>query len=218
MAALQSDPMCRVCRGKQEESKLVTCCLCGEPMSRTYHRDRKALPQGLAAHARCRNPLKCGVCDVPILYADRSRGTARMRCYKHRNHEKARCWCCGRDFWGASAHYCSHKCRTRGPREDRPKVSGSAAQHRRRARKAGVKYDAVNRLKVFERDGWRCGICRKKIDRDVAYPHPSSASLDHIVPVAIGGDHVLENMQSAHLKCNRKKGIAADGEQLALIG
>jgi endogenous inhibitor of DNA gyrase (YacG/DUF329 family) len=62
------------------------------------------------------------------------------------------------------------------------------------------------RLALFERDGWRCGICRAPIERHLKFPHPGSASLDHIIPLADGGDHEPANWQAAHLICNIEKG------------
>jgi 5-methylcytosine-specific restriction endonuclease McrA len=59
---------------------------------------------------------------------------------------------------------------------------------------------------VFERDGWRCGICHAVIDQALRWPHPGSATLDHIVPLADGGDHMPSNWQAAHAACNIEKG------------
>jgi hypothetical protein len=90
--------------------------------------------------------------------------------------------------------------------------------HRHRARYFGVEYEPVKRAHVYERDGWRCGICRKKVDARLKYPHPESASLDHITPMALGGSHTYVNLQCAHLICNSRKSHHGTGDQLALIG
>ena len=51
-----------------------------------------------------------------------------------------------------------------------------------------------------------CGICGREIDPSFKYPHPLSATVDHIVPVAKGGHpSALENLQAAHRCCNRWK-------------
>ena len=51
-----------------------------------------------------------------------------------------------------------------------------------------------------------CGICGKPVDKDLKYPHPLSACVDHIVPVAKGGHPSdITNMQLAHWTCNRQK-------------
>lgn len=52
-----------------------------------------------------------------------------------------------------------------------------------------------------------CGICGRPVDKKLPFPHPLSPTLDHIIPVQKGGDPVaLENLQLAHLACNRAKG------------
>ena len=51
-----------------------------------------------------------------------------------------------------------------------------------------------------------CGICGRAVDFDKKFPDPWSATLDHIIPVSKGGAPVdLENLQLAHLQCNRVK-------------
>lgn len=84
--------------------------------------------------------------------------------------------------------------------------------------KFGVQYEQVIPRKVFERDSWRCGICHRKVDKRLSYPHPRSASIDHILPMKHGGSHTYLNVQYAHLRCNSSKGHRGSGEQLALIG
>jgi hypothetical protein len=77
--------------------------------------------------------------------------------------------------------------------------------NRKRARKFGVPYEPINRLRVYERDNWLCGICGKKTQPSRKAPHPRSPSLDHIVPMSKGGGHVLSNVQCACFECNWKK-------------
>lgn len=51
-----------------------------------------------------------------------------------------------------------------------------------------------------------CGICGRPVDFDKVFPNPWSATVDHIIPVSKGGNPTeLENMQLAHLQCNRIK-------------
>ena len=51
-----------------------------------------------------------------------------------------------------------------------------------------------------------CGICGQPVDKSLKYPHPMSASIDHIIPLAKNGDpYALDNLQLAHRKCNREK-------------
>lgn len=56
-----------------------------------------------------------------------------------------------------------------------------------------------NRYKVFERDGYKCHYCDKQLTR-------FSATLDHIQPVSEGGDNSFDNLVTACLHCNSKRG------------
>ena len=87
-----------------------------------------------------------------------------------------------------------------------------ATAHSRKASKLGLGGVKVTMQYLGERDGWRCGICGKRIrDRKQASP-------DHIVPLSKGGEHSLENLQITHRQCNLAKGNRGGGEQLILIG
>lgn len=56
-----------------------------------------------------------------------------------------------------------------------------------------------NRLKVFERDNYKCHYCSKQLTR-------FTATLDHIQPVSEGGDNSYENLITACLHCNSRRG------------
>lgn len=56
-----------------------------------------------------------------------------------------------------------------------------------------------NRLKVFERDNYKCHYCQKQLTR-------FSATLDHAQPVSRGGDNSYENLITACLHCNSRRG------------
>lgn len=87
----------------------------------------------------------------------------------------------------------------------------------RRARLASAVSESIAAKDIFDRDGWRCGICGEKVDKRLKWPAPRSASLDHIVPISAGGTHVRSNVQCAHLGCNSRKRDGAGG-QLRLFG
>ena len=57
----------------------------------------------------------------------------------------------------------------------------------------------ANRLKIFERDGYKCHYCKKQLTR-------FSATLDHIQPVSKGGDNSYANLITACLHCNSERG------------
>ena len=78
-----------------------------------------------------------------------------------------------------------------------------AASHKHRAVKAGVAAERVELLGVAERDGWKCGICGKRVGKRAKGRR--SASLDHIVPIVCGGGNLYSNTQLVHLECNWAK-------------
>lgn len=75
--------------------------------------------------------------------------------------------------------------------------------HQRRALIANVSAEPINYDSLWT---GRCGICELPINLSLTYPHPMSRSVDHIIPLAIGGTHTQDNLQFAHLRCNVAKG------------
>ncbi len=65
-----------------------------------------------------------------------------------------------------------------------------------------------NRIKVFERDSYKCRYCDKQLTR-------FTATLDHVKPVSEGGDNSFDNLQTACLNCNSRKNRKAVGHFLA---
>ena len=80
------------------------------------------------------------------------------------------------------------------------------SNHRQRARIFNVYYEPVNPMQVFARDHWVCQLCGHNIDPDLKWPAPRSRSLDHVVPMSMGGPHTYGNTQLACLECNTNKG------------
>lgn len=76
---------------------------------------------------------------------------------------------------------------------------------RRRARIMKVPTEAIDFQEVWLRDEGRCWICDKAVDTALAFPHPLSRSLDHVVPLSKNGSHLLTNVAIAHLRCNLSK-------------
>jgi 5-methylcytosine-specific restriction endonuclease McrA len=56
------------------------------------------------------------------------------------------------------------------------------------------------------RDGFDCQICHEPIDWSKRGSRRLSPSVDHIVPISKGGEHVYENCRMVHFGCNAKKG------------
>lgn len=90
-------------------------------------------------------------------------------------------------------------------------------QQKRRALKKSAFVEDVDLMVVLERDNWMCMLCGKKIPKGAEYPDPLYRTVDHVVPLHVGGEHSYANVQSAHFGCNAAKGFRGGGEQLALI-
>ena len=263
---------CQPCRRQAHKATAgLTCFICSGPITPSP----RSLPQGEAAHARCKQQqakqktckhchkpftpkfnttLHCDECkqdgvwrtnrepkppsisgSTPLQWtqclcgkwvAKRGRKWCSDTCAKDatalrygRNVRNGKCLDCQTALPSRKHKYCDdhRQLHHKACRSKRRKILGSGT-HRSRARFYGVEYEPVNRLVVFKRDNWTCGICRERIDPKLKYPHLKSASLDHIIPMANGGGHTYQNTQASHLVCNIKKSNTGYGDQLALIG
>lgn len=83
-------------------------------------------------------------------------------------------------------------------------------QEMRRARKRGLPAERISRRAVFDRDGWVCHICLEQV--------LTNPVIDHLVPLAVSGSpgHVMENVATAHEKCNFSKGARVRPEDYDL--
>lgn len=74
---------------------------------------------------------------------------------------------------------------------------------RRYAIERGAEADRIDILALYARDLGRCGICGGTVEFD-------DSSVDHIIPIARGGAHKWDNVQTAHLLCNIRKGAKVE--------
>lgn len=58
---------------------------------------------------------------------------------------------------------------------------------------------SFNRINIFLRDDFRCGYCDRKFN-------PKDLTFDHVVPRSKGGPTNFENITSACMDCNSRKG------------
>ncbi|TXG90682.1 HNH endonuclease [Rhodococcus rhodnii] len=123
------------------------------------------------------------------------------------------CAHCGRTF---ATRYtistCSDECT-----EARRRDGKRAGKLRRRALQRSAFVANVSPRSVYERDGWRCHLCRKPINRNAQAPHPKAPTIDHVIPLAAGGTHEPANCRAAHFLCNARKSHRGGGEQLLLL-
>lgn len=105
-----------------------------------------------------------------------------------------------------SSSFCGERCMVlaerRVNRDDYARRNAAA-----RARRRGVRVERFDNIEVFERDGWICYLCGFPTDRSAAWPDLAMPSLDHVIPIAKGGEHSRANTKCAHLGCNLRKGV-----------
>lgn len=113
------------------------------------------------------------------------------------------CWNCGAQWASYKLrHSCSDEC---SAILKKAKAMRNGGGHRKRAKHyGGVWNPGITALSVFQESRWICQICLGPVD-----PRESTGlwmpTLDHIIPMARGGDHSRENLQLAHMICNAYK-------------
>jgi hypothetical protein len=101
------------------------------------------------------------------------------------------------------------------------------ARHRKRQRARArhrnrqVTGDGVTDEQILERDKWTCRIDQclyrsRRINPKYKYPDKRSASIDHILPLSLGGDDTQYNKRACHFGCNMARGTGRPGEQMPL--
>lgn len=124
------------------------------------------------------------------------------------------CTSCGSNFANRPhktrpTDFCSEPCRRAAIR---------AQKLRRKCQERAATVETVNPIKVFTRDHWRCQLCGVKTPQAKRGTYDDDApELDHIVPLARGGEHSYRNTQCACRRCNGAKGDRPLG-QLLLVG
>lgn len=166
-----------------------------------------SIARGSGAAYSARSCNGCGVLFSPMPYTVSGRGVTQPR-----------------------PRYCSDACEESAKRikrranrkayrkEARALGLDAARNHRKRARLAGVAYEAVLPRKVFERDGWRCQMCGISTpSKHRGTCKPNAPELDHVIPIALGGSHTYDNVQCSCRRCNGMKGATRVMSQAPLF-
>jgi len=119
----------------------------------------------------------------------RSRRAERSRAWRSRNDERCRD--------RAAAYFREN----REQINQRRRESGASvkAASARRARLLGAFVEHVDPLEVLLRHEGVCGVCSERVD-------PADFHVDHVIPLARGGEHSYANTAPAHPLCNLRKG------------
>ena len=167
-----------------------------------------------------RQPKLCTICDDPIPFghkkfcSDLCKEFDQRITHPAKRHILRKCPGCKqpKQFSGT---YCSTDCYQQS---DHGKLIRRQAKHRRRARMHNAQVEEVDPLIIAKRDKYKCHICRKRVDMNLDWQDRYSPTMDHLIPISLGGDHTYANIRLAHRTCNSSKGNRAVNEQLLLFG
>lgn len=121
----------------------------------------------------------CRVCTTVM---ENGRRTANIERYRERDRSETR-----------KATRNANLRRRRASDPEHARYLNELARLRHQQRRAGMPLS-----ELAERDGWRCYLCGELVDE-------ADAEVDHIVPVALGGTTLPENVALTHRNCNRRK-------------
>jgi hypothetical protein len=209
-----------------------SCAHCGGPFQRARQvycskkcagaAERARTAERIKAERAAREARPCAYCKDPM---GEAKGTRHQKCRQahdlvikreyHRLHAERyrikhgygaprQCRVCGATFTPPVRQGQHALCSAACVATSASRIRRANQAMRRKAARYGERFDPFD---VFERDGWRCAICGIDTPRALRGSiAPAAPELDHIVPLACGGEHTRANTQCACRACNGAKG------------
>lgn len=127
--------------------------------------------------------------------ANRDKIREREREYRQQSAVRAR-----RAMWREEnrEHIRAQKAAYRKANPDKWQEAHHEQKRRRRARLSGVDYEPYSRWAIYTRDRGTCHLCGE-------YVEPVDFSIDHLIPISLGGPDKPENVATAHFLCNSRR-------------
>lgn len=184
------------------------------PLGSTEAGDSKSQVEGVK-RAAMREVLRlwptgtCGRCDGPLQPWWEVTGTPSPRSYcyacyledhaaryKKKNTGQTNCVVCSTPFQrqGSASFVCSPECRAELRRS-------RVRRHNARRRGAPVGEHYTMRL-VYDRDEGTCHLCGDPVDIMTPPSEPMGPTIDHVIPISLGGLDCFTNVRLAHRVCN----------------
>jgi len=207
----------------------LSCTECGREFSAKYKKAkycsqkcvaaRRKLPQNTCEECgvvvSTRTSRRCNACyrkhQTPLV--------ATITCLHCKKAAKKRCWSsklpkyCSRECFFAHIDACRPESE-RAKNREYAATRGSGSYRSRCKRYGGYFNSKVTRRAVFERDRFKCYLCRVKVSEELPARHDRKATLDHVVPLEKKGPHDWHNVACCCRKCNVSKRNNWDGRQV----
>jgi hypothetical protein len=195
-----------------------TCEWCAKP----FYRKQKAKDQHRFCSRSCAFDCKrisgkysycewkhCAGCSAPFKCIKQSQSLCDS-CNWHKKVRTRHCGECGVQV-ERYVRFCGDCSRSRARAKQKarpPRKKSSEAKRKDRQRRRAIKRQViaatVGIADVVAAHGSKCHICGKNVDLTLSNGS-MSATLDHVVPLCLGGWHDLINLRVAHMLCNSKK-------------
>lgn len=242
LAAKPSEPSTKLAdfRAQQKAATYKTTCLqCEIEFSPGRVPSEKRAPVKYCSKA-CASRAQCKSSDHPSVAHDRAlyrrwsmghgRGLQTTKYHRWGKRARSPCLLCGkpvgvgrtRTFPAYSCSSCVGQVAAASRSVHRHTPAGKAARRSskaaRRAVERSITSEVFDPFEIFERDGWRCHLCRCRTPKRLRGTfEPMAPELDHIVPLGAGGHHTRANTACCCRACNGAKGARPLG-QMRLIG
>lgn len=176
----------------------VACANCGEEFDTESNRAKFCTTRCRSRHRAGTGDKTCLHCGVsishltgPVRYCGECRGS-RDRSTSAVGPGTGVCAFCNRPMFMAYPlqKYCGRDCRRL--------LRSNAIE--------GAFVEVVEVEVLAERDGFICQLCDYAVDMTARHPDKWCATVDHVIPVSLGGEHSYANTQLAHFRCNSSKG------------
>lgn len=182
------------------------CPACSGPVERGCYRT-------YCSDACRRQPKACEYCTAAFIPERQSQRFCSMPC-AHQSRQGAlpswlggfhllACAGCGVEVLTAGT-----KVLCAGCREQQDRGYWRQKNRRRRAALHRVPSEPYTLREIAARDGYCCQLCRSPVDMSLVWPDRWSATIDHRMPLVLGGDDTRANVDLAHFVCNSRKGAS----------
>lgn len=189
---------CRECNCEQERTascvrnkQYITCKYCDNGSKYRVDKEKRKVERKILKQKKKQEKEKARIERLERLEAEKLAKIKTVECAE-----------CGRKFETKNAKCCSKECSKKRLNRNKDK----------RIYKNGKPDLSITLTKLIKRDKNICHICGEKCnDEDFYYKDTffiageDYPSIDHIVPIAKGGEHKWENIKLAHRRCNNKK-------------